>query len=111
MIVLCNHILSVYYYLYLFFRPFDFDAFKRTYSNNDTLTVAIPYFWEKFDKETMSIWHCEYMYPEDLKLIFMTSNLVGGNYNVHYYSVLIILGYLCPPSKNRGYIALRLSVG
>ncbi|WAR18258.1 EF1G-like protein [Mya arenaria] len=57
---------------------FDFDAFKRSYSNNDTLTVALPYFWEKFDKENMSIWHCVYKYPEELKKIFMTCNLVGG---------------------------------
>jgi len=58
--------------------PFDFDAFKRCYSNEETVEVAIPYFWEKFDKETMSIWHCTYKYPEDLKMIFMTCNLVGG---------------------------------
>lgn len=58
--------------------PFDFDAFKRCYSNNDTVSVALPYFWEKFDKSTMSIWHCIYNYPQDLKMIFMTSNLVGG---------------------------------
>ncbi|XP_060553025.1 elongation factor 1-gamma-like [Ruditapes philippinarum] len=57
---------------------FDFDAFKRTYSNNDTIEVAVPYFWEKFDKENMSIWHCEYLYPDELKMIFMTCNLVGG---------------------------------
>lgn len=62
----------------LLFRPFDFDAFKRVYSNEDTIEKAIPYFWEKFDKETMSIWHCEYLFPEELKMIFMTSNLVGG---------------------------------
>ena len=54
------------------------DAFKRCYSNNDTLEVAIPYFWEKLDKENYSIWYCEY--KEDLKdqKIFMTCNLVGG---------------------------------
>lgn len=60
------------------FSSFDFDAFKRCYSNNDTIPVALPYFWEKFDKESMSIWRCVYKYPEDLALIFMTCNLVGG---------------------------------
>ena len=56
----------------------DMDAFKRCYSNEDTLTKAVPYFWEKFDKEQYSIWFCEYMYPEELKMIFMSCNLIGG---------------------------------
>jgi len=48
------------------------------YSNNDTKTVALPYFWEHFDKENYSLWYCEYKYADELKLIFMTCNLVGG---------------------------------
>ena len=54
------------------------DEFKREYSNKDTLTVAIPYFWNNFDKECYSIWFCEYKFPEELTLTFMSSNLVGG---------------------------------
>ncbi|XP_070577572.1 elongation factor 1-gamma-like [Ptychodera flava] len=57
---------------------FDMDEFKRTYSNQDTLTVAIPYFWEHFDKEGYSIWYSEYKYPEDLKMTFMSCNLIAG---------------------------------
>ncbi|XP_046849796.1 elongation factor 1-gamma-A-like [Xenia sp. Carnegie-2017] len=57
---------------------FDFDAFKREYSNKDIATVAIPYFWQHFDKENCSIWFCEYKYPEELKRIFMACNLVSG---------------------------------
>ncbi|KAK3587768.1 hypothetical protein CHS0354_042728 [Potamilus streckersoni] len=57
---------------------FDMDAFKREYSNKDTLTEALPYLWEKFDKENYSIWFCEYKYPQELKLVFMTCNLVSG---------------------------------
>ena len=56
----------------------DMDAFKRCYSNKDTLTVSVPYFWEHFDKEHYSIWMCEYKYPEELKKSFMTCNLIGG---------------------------------
>merc|ERR1712002_1340323 len=61
---------------------FNMDEFKRTYSNQDTLTVALPYFWEKFDKEGYSIWFSEYDYPEYLKgnKVFMTCNLVSGMY-------------------------------
>ncbi|EDV29830.1 Elongation factor 1-gamma [Trichoplax sp. H2] len=57
---------------------FVLDAFKRVYSNEDTEKVAIPYFWENFDKEGFSIWKGEYKYPEDLKKIFMSCNLVSG---------------------------------
>ena len=54
------------------------DAFKRSYSNEDTATKAIPFFWENFDKEGWSIWKTEYKYPEELKRIFMSCNLVSG---------------------------------
>ena len=57
---------------------FVLDAFKRSYSNEDTATKAIPFFWENFDKEGWSIWKATYSYPEELKKIFMASNLVSG---------------------------------
>jgi len=53
------------------------DDFKRFYSNND-VDKSIPYFWEKFDKENFSIWHCEYKFPEELTLVFMSCNLISG---------------------------------
>jgi elongation factor 1-gamma len=58
---------------------FNMDEFKRVYSNEDTAEKALPYFWKNFDKENLSIWFCEYKYPEDLTQIFMTCNLVSGN--------------------------------
>lgn len=57
---------------------FVLDAFKRSYSNEDTATKAIPHFWENFDKEGWSIWRSSYKYPKELKKIFMSSNLVSG---------------------------------
>lgn len=59
---------------------FNMDEFKRTYSNEDIGKVALPYFWKHFEenKQYYSIWKCEYKYPEDLCLVFMTCNLVGG---------------------------------
>uniref|UniRef100_A0A0X3NTV6 Elongation factor 1-gamma n=1 Tax=Schistocephalus solidus TaxID=70667 RepID=A0A0X3NTV6_SCHSO len=57
---------------------FDYDTFKRTYSNNDIKSIALPFFWEKFDPKTDSIWYCEYNYPEELKLTFMSANLIQG---------------------------------
>jgi len=53
------------------------DEFKRTYSNNE-VSVSLPYLWQNFDKENYSFWQCEYLYPDELKQIFMTSNLIGG---------------------------------
>lgn len=60
------------------FSPFNLDQFKKVYSNEDTQTKAIPFFWENFDKEGWSIWHATYNYNDDLKRIFMSSNLVSG---------------------------------
>lgn len=59
---------------------FNMDEWKRTYSNEDTLKVALPYFWKHFEenKEFYSLWKCDYKYPEDLRLVFMTCNLIGG---------------------------------
>ncbi len=54
------------------------DDFKRSYSNEDTATKAIPFFWEHFDPEGYSIWRADYKYKEELKMIFMCSNLVSG---------------------------------
>lgn len=54
------------------------DDFKKVYSNEDTLTKALPYFWENFDPEANSIWYCEYKYPQELTLVFMSCNLIAG---------------------------------
>jgi len=77
---------------------FIMDDFKKAYSNNDVLTVGIPYFWEKFDKDTMSIWYCEYKYPEELKLTFMSANLIAGMFQrldrmrKHAFGSMILFG-------------------
>ena len=57
---------------------FNMDEFKRVYSNQDTATKALPYFWQNFDKEHMSIWFCEYKYPDQLTQVFMSCNLILG---------------------------------
>lgn len=58
---------------------FDMDDFKRFYSNNDE-EKSIPYFWEKLDKENYSIWRCDYKYNDELQMVFMSCNLIGGMY-------------------------------
>merc|ERR1712154_631622 len=56
---------------------FDLEEWKRFYSNNDE-DKSIPYFWEKFDKENYSIWRCDYKYADELTMVFMSCNLIGG---------------------------------
>lgn len=56
---------------------FDFDDFKRKYSNNPP-EVYLPYFWEKFDAENCSIWLCDYKFSDELGMAFMSANLIGG---------------------------------
>jgi elongation factor 1-gamma len=58
---------------------FDMDDFKRFYSNNDE-EKSIPYFWDKFDKDNYSIWRCDYKYCDELTMVFMSCNLIGGMY-------------------------------
>lgn len=67
---------------------FNMDNFKRVYSNEDTATKAIPHFWENFDAENNSIWKCEYKYPTELTLSFMSCNLISGIAN-YFLSKLI----------------------
>ena len=57
---------------------FVLDEFKRKYSNEDTLSVALPYFWEHFDKDGWSLWYAEYGFPEELTQTFMSCNLITG---------------------------------
>lgn len=54
------------------------DAWKRVYSNEDTATKAIPWFWENFDAENYSIWYGEYKYANELTKVFMSCNLITG---------------------------------
>ncbi|KAH6946626.1 hypothetical protein HPB50_014228 [Hyalomma asiaticum] len=55
---------------------FSIEDFKRCYSN-ESETVSIPYFWEKFDKEHYSIWYSEYKYPDELTQVFSSWTLIS----------------------------------
>lgn len=56
---------------------FNFDEFKRVYSNEDE-SVSLKYLWDKFDAENNSIWYGEYKYNDELTQTFMSCNLIGG---------------------------------
>jgi elongation factor 1-gamma len=54
------------------------DEWKRQYSNNDTPT-ALKWFWDNMNlTEEYSIWKVHYKYNDELTLIFMSNNLIGG---------------------------------
>jgi len=57
---------------------FVLDDLKRTYSNEETREVALPWFWEKTNFEEYSLWKVDYKYNDELTMTFMTSNLIGG---------------------------------
>jgi len=54
------------------------DEWKRQYSNNDTRTQALPWFWEHYKPEEYTLWRVDYKYNDELTQVFMSSNLVGG---------------------------------
>jgi elongation factor 1-gamma len=57
---------------------FVLDDWKRTYSNEDTRSKALPWLWENFDAEGFSLWFGDYKYNDECKKTFMTANLLGG---------------------------------
>ena len=53
------------------------DEWKRQYSNKDTRSEALPWFWENYKPEEYSLWSVDYKYNDELTMTFMTSNLIG----------------------------------
>merc|ERR1712198_244900 len=56
---------------------FDLEEWKRFYSNNDE-PESVKWFWEHFDHEDYSIWRGDYKYNDELTMVFMSCNLIGG---------------------------------
>jgi elongation factor 1-gamma len=54
------------------------DAWKRTYSNEDTKTVAVPWFFENYDPAGYSIWFCRYKFEIEASQVFMVANSLSG---------------------------------
>jgi len=73
------------------------DEFKREFSNK-TPEESQKFFWEHFDPSCYSIWYCEYLFPEELRMLFMSANLVSGMYQrldglrKHAFGVVGIFG-------------------
>ncbi|KAJ5069260.1 elongation factor 1-gamma [Anaeramoeba ignava] len=57
---------------------FSLEDWKRVYSNSDTRTKALPWFYENFDSKGYCIYFSKYKYPEDLTKDFLACNLASG---------------------------------
>ncbi|OAA52004.1 elongation factor 1-gamma [Metarhizium rileyi] len=60
---------------------FPLDELKRQYSNArtaGTLPETMKWFWETVPFEEYSIWRADYNYNDELKMTFMSKNLIGG---------------------------------
>ncbi|KAI1823363.1 hypothetical protein F4861DRAFT_510827 [Xylaria intraflava] len=53
------------------------DDWKRFYSNNPA-DQALEYFWKTVPFKDYSIWQVDYKYNDELRLVFMSNNLIGG---------------------------------
>lgn len=53
------------------------DEWKRFYSNNP-VDEAMEYFWKTVPFSDYSIWQVDYKYNDELRLVFMSNNLIGG---------------------------------
>jgi elongation factor 1-gamma len=88
------------------------DEWKRCYSNNDTRPTAVDWFWQNFDKEGYAMWKVDYKYNDELKMTFMSSNLVGGFFQrlerarKYAFGSMVILGQ---DNKNEitGFFVIR----
>ncbi|PWY98838.1 EF1G-domain-containing protein, partial [Testicularia cyperi] len=57
---------------------FNLDEWKRTYSNEDTRSKALPWFFEHFDAAGYSVVRLDYKYNDELALVFQSNNLITG---------------------------------
>ena len=56
---------------------FALDEWKRYYSNHDEKD-SLKWFWENVPFKEYSIWRIDYKYNDELTLVFMSNNLIGG---------------------------------
>ena len=48
------------------------------YSNKDFRSEALPWFWDHYDPNGLSLWFADYKYNNELDVTFKTCNLVAG---------------------------------
>ena len=58
--------------------PFVMNEWKVIYSNKDTRSEALPWFYEHFDPQGWSVWRFDFKYNDELTQVFMSCNQIGG---------------------------------
>lgn len=53
------------------------EDWKRFFANEETRESSLPHFWKIYNPEEYSLWRVEYKYNNELKLTFMSGNLIG----------------------------------
>ncbi|KAJ1982095.1 hypothetical protein H4R34_001825 [Dimargaris verticillata] len=92
--------------------PFNLEAWKRFYSNNDTKPDAMNYFWENYDPEGYSLWKMQFKYNPELTLTFMSANQIGGFFarleraRKYAFGSVLVLGQN-NDNEIRGYFVIR----
>lgn len=56
---------------------FNLEDWKRMYSNEDTRSVSLPWFWENYKPDEWSLWRVDFKYNEELRMTFMAANQIG----------------------------------
>ncbi|KAK4526145.1 hypothetical protein GAYE_SCF20G4059 [Galdieria yellowstonensis] len=86
-------------------EPMDMNEWKRKYSNTDTRTEALPWFWEHFNPSQLSLWYCKYKYNNELEKTFMSANLVSGWFQrleplrKYAFGSILLFGQSGPPGS------------
>jgi len=78
---------------------FPLDEWKRFYSNNNE-DVSLKWFWDNVPFSDYSLWKVQYKYCEELKLTFMSNNLIGGFFNRLSGSIKHIFGCMSVYGEN-----------
>ena len=80
--------------------PFVLDAWKRFYSNSDTIPTAIDYFWKNWDPKGYSMYRLTYKDNAELTKVFMSSNLIGGFFQRLEHMRKYAFGSMCVFGKD-----------
>lgn len=92
----------------------DIDEWKRYYSNHETRTDSLPWFWNNFyDPKEWSLYKVAYKYNDELTYTFMSNNLIGGLFarlsasTKYLFGCLVVYG----ENNNNGIIGAFLVRG
>lgn len=90
------------------------DELKRYYSNHETREESLPWFWNEFwDPKEWSLYKVAYKYNDELKMVFMSNNLIGGFFARLSASTKYLFGCMvvCGEDNHNGIVGAFLVRG